>query len=252
MSATGRAAAAARADAVPAPGLPAAGGRAGALHLRRRRLDRRAGLGGHPDRWRRRASCPSSSTAGAVGVLLPALLGGVVADRVPQKLILLVVAAVELAGMAVVAALSITDLTELWHLAVVVVRDRRGHGVLLPGLLRVAPGAGPRVRPDGGQRVRGHGAADDRPGDRAGRRRRASSVRSRRAPRSRWPPVGLAGRPARAHDGAADAGTPRDRPRRRRGRARRTRSAPRWPTCARASSTWSARRGCWRRCCSPR
>ena len=28
------------------------------------------------------------STAGAVGVLLPALLGGVVADRVPQKLIL--------------------------------------------------------------------------------------------------------------------------------------------------------------------
>ena len=32
------------------------------------------------------------STAGALGVLLPALLGGVVADRIPQKLILLVVA----------------------------------------------------------------------------------------------------------------------------------------------------------------
>ncbi len=57
------------------------------------------------------------STAGAVGVLLPALLGGVVADRIPQKLILLVVASVELAGMTLVATLSITDHTELWHLA---------------------------------------------------------------------------------------------------------------------------------------
>ncbi len=59
------------------------------------------------------------TTAGAVGVLLPALLGGVVADRVPQKLILLVVAAVELGSMALVAVLSITDHTALWHLAAV-------------------------------------------------------------------------------------------------------------------------------------
>jgi MFS family permease len=59
------------------------------------------------------------STAGAVGVLLPALLGGVVADRIPQKLILLVVSAVELCGMALVATLSITDHTQLWHLAAV-------------------------------------------------------------------------------------------------------------------------------------
>jgi len=59
------------------------------------------------------------STAGAIGVLLPALLGGVVADRVPQKLILLVVAGVELAGMALVATLSLTDHTALWHLATV-------------------------------------------------------------------------------------------------------------------------------------
>ena len=59
------------------------------------------------------------ATASAVGVLLPALLGGVVADRIPQKLILLVVAAVELAGMALVAILSISDHTALWHLATV-------------------------------------------------------------------------------------------------------------------------------------
>jgi len=59
------------------------------------------------------------STAGAVGVLLPALLGGVVADRVPQKLILVAVATLELAGIATVAALSWTDTTQVWHLAVV-------------------------------------------------------------------------------------------------------------------------------------
>ena len=59
------------------------------------------------------------STAGAVGVLLPALLGGVVADRVPQKLILLAVSALHLVGMGLVAALSVTDTTRLWHLAVV-------------------------------------------------------------------------------------------------------------------------------------
>jgi MFS family permease len=59
------------------------------------------------------------STAGAVGVLLPALLGGVVADRIPQKLILLTVAGVELGCMAVVATLSLTDHTELWHLAAI-------------------------------------------------------------------------------------------------------------------------------------
>lgn len=59
------------------------------------------------------------STAAAVGVLLPALLGGVVADRVPQKVILLCVAAIELSAMAVVALLSVGDLTLLWHLGVV-------------------------------------------------------------------------------------------------------------------------------------
>ncbi|WP_051425597.1 MFS transporter [Jiangella gansuensis] len=59
------------------------------------------------------------TTASAVGVLLPALLAGVVADRVPQKSILLCVATVELCGMSVVAALSLTGATQLWHLAVV-------------------------------------------------------------------------------------------------------------------------------------
>jgi MFS family permease len=59
------------------------------------------------------------TTAGAVGVMLPALLAGVVADRVPQKTILIGVAAVECAGMGLVAVLSFLDLTEIWHLGAV-------------------------------------------------------------------------------------------------------------------------------------
>ena len=126
------------------------------------------------------------STAGAVGVLLPALLGGVVADRIPQKLILLVVAGVELAGMTLVAALSITDHTALWHLAAVSFVTGMGHGLLLPRLLRVAARAGARVRPDGGQRLRGHGPAR-RSARRSARPSPApSSGPSRRVPPSRW------------------------------------------------------------------
>lgn len=58
-------------------------------------------------------------TASAVGVLVPALLAGVVADRVPQKTILLVVALVETAAMALVAFLSAADLDAVWILACV-------------------------------------------------------------------------------------------------------------------------------------
>lgn len=71
------------------------------------------GIGGGP------AQLSVVSTSAAVGVLLPALLGGVVADRVPQKTVLLGVAAVEAGGMALVALLSIADLTAVWHLAAV-------------------------------------------------------------------------------------------------------------------------------------
>lgn len=59
------------------------------------------------------------STSAAVGVLVSALLAGVVADRIPQKQILLGVAAVEGVGMGLVALLSVLDLTRLWHLAAV-------------------------------------------------------------------------------------------------------------------------------------
>ncbi|MBB5130287.1 MFS transporter [Streptomyces griseoloalbus] len=59
------------------------------------------------------------STSAAVGVLLPALLAGVVADRVPQKPILLCVAAVEVLGMGLIAVLALSASVQLWHLATV-------------------------------------------------------------------------------------------------------------------------------------
>ncbi len=70
-------------------------------------------LGGGP------AQLSIVSTAGAVGVLLPALLAGVVADRIPQKLIVMTVATAEFVSYAAITALSLADLTRLWHLAVV-------------------------------------------------------------------------------------------------------------------------------------
>lgn len=83
-------------------------------------------LGGGP------AQLSVVATSGAIGVLLPALLGGVVADRVPQKLILLCVAAVELTGMGLIAFLSLTDLTQLWHLAAVALIAGMGFAFYYP------------------------------------------------------------------------------------------------------------------------
>ncbi|MDF3045731.1 MAG: transporter [Ornithinibacter sp.] len=68
-------------------------------------------LGGGP------ADLSLVTTAGAVGVLLPALVAGVVADRVPQRVILVGVGLVELTGMSLVALLSAADLDSLWVLA---------------------------------------------------------------------------------------------------------------------------------------
>ncbi|MET0998893.1 MAG: MFS transporter [Marmoricola sp.] len=70
-------------------------------------------LGGGP------AQLSVVSTAGAVGVVLPALLAGVVADRVPQKLIVMTVATAEVVSYATIAALSLAGVTQLWQIALV-------------------------------------------------------------------------------------------------------------------------------------
>lgn len=59
------------------------------------------------------------ATCAAVGTVVPALLAGAVADRVPQKIILLGVEAVHVACFAVASVLALTGQTQLWHLAVI-------------------------------------------------------------------------------------------------------------------------------------
>ncbi|KQY57786.1 MFS transporter [Nocardioides sp. Root151] len=51
--------------------------------------------------------------ANAVGMLVPVLFAGVVADRIPQKVILLGVAAVQFSAIALVGFLSLTDLSSI-------------------------------------------------------------------------------------------------------------------------------------------
>jgi len=55
----------------------------------------------------------------SLGLTLSVLVGGVVADRVPQRKILLVVEAVRGAGFAMAAILALTGVVQVWHLAVI-------------------------------------------------------------------------------------------------------------------------------------
>ncbi|WP_217428054.1 MFS transporter [Microlunatus speluncae] len=57
--------------------------------------------------------------AAAVGMLLTTLLGGALADRMPQRRILLVVEATRAVTIGIVALLALSGMIELWHLAAV-------------------------------------------------------------------------------------------------------------------------------------
>lgn len=59
------------------------------------------------------------ATGGSIGLVLAVLLGGVAADRIPQKRILTTVETVKALSMAAIAVLALTDSIEIWHLAVV-------------------------------------------------------------------------------------------------------------------------------------
>jgi MFS family permease len=66
------------------------------------------------------ASDLSIVAAGAsLGLLLSVLVGGAVADRIPQRLILLVVEVVRGIGYGTAAALTLTGTIQVWHLAVI-------------------------------------------------------------------------------------------------------------------------------------
>jgi hypothetical protein len=55
----------------------------------------------------------------SLGLTMSVLIGGVVADRVPQRKILLVVEAVRGVGFAVAGVLALTGVVQIWHLAAI-------------------------------------------------------------------------------------------------------------------------------------
>jgi len=59
------------------------------------------------------------ATGNALGLVGAVLLGGVAADRIPQKRILLVVESCKFAAIALAAALALTGTLEVWHLAMI-------------------------------------------------------------------------------------------------------------------------------------
>jgi MFS family permease len=79
------------------------------------------------------------TTATAVGMLLTTLLGGALADRVPQRPILLAVAVTELVATAGAAGLSLTGLLELEHLAVASLLVGLAQGLYFPAYSALVP-----------------------------------------------------------------------------------------------------------------
>lgn len=90
-------------------------------------------LGGGP------AALSLVSTGMAVGMLLTTLLGGALADRVPQRRILLAVAVAELAATSTAAGLSLAGLLQLWHLAATSLLIGLAQGLYYPAYSALVP-----------------------------------------------------------------------------------------------------------------
>lgn len=80
-----------------------------------------------------------TATATSIGMVGATLIGGVVADRVPQRLILVGIEAVKLVSMAGVAALALTGTLELWHLVVAAALLGIGEGFFYPAYSAILP-----------------------------------------------------------------------------------------------------------------
>jgi Transmembrane secretion effector len=83
------------------------------------------------------------ATAGAAGMLATTLLGGVLADRVPQRRILAAVSVSRTISVAVLAALSLGGLLEVWHLAVAALLIGFGNGLQYPAYSALLPSVVP-------------------------------------------------------------------------------------------------------------
>jgi MFS family permease len=79
------------------------------------------------------------SAAAAAGMLGSTLLGGVLADRVPQRRILLAVDSTRTAAVGLVALLALTDRLSLWHLSAVSLVIGIGNGFIYPAYSALLP-----------------------------------------------------------------------------------------------------------------
>jgi MFS family permease len=91
------------------------------------------GLGGGP------AALSLVSGLSAGGMLASTLLGGALADRIPQRHILLAVALIQAGSVAVVAVLSLTDVLALWQLAAVGLVGGVATGLYYPAYSALVP-----------------------------------------------------------------------------------------------------------------
>jgi MFS family permease len=78
-------------------------------------------------------------TGMSIGMVATVLLGGVVADRVSQRKILMVTESVVTACTALVAVLALADAVELWHLALVALVRGIGAGFYYPAYSALLP-----------------------------------------------------------------------------------------------------------------
>jgi hypothetical protein len=90
-------------------------------------------LGGGP------AALSLVSGISAVGMLASTLLGGALADRIPQRHILLAVELAQAAAIGLVAVLSLTGALALWQLAVVALVGGVGMGLYYPAYSALVP-----------------------------------------------------------------------------------------------------------------
>ncbi len=79
------------------------------------------------------------NTGMAVGMLLTTLLGGALADRVPQRRLLLAVAVAELVATTAAAVLSTTGLLRVWHLAATSLLIGLAQGLYYPAYSALLP-----------------------------------------------------------------------------------------------------------------
>lgn len=79
------------------------------------------------------------SAAAAGGMLVTTLLGGVLADRIPQRRILLAVAGVRTVAVGLVALLAVSGGLALWHLVTVALVIGLGNGFTYPAYSALLP-----------------------------------------------------------------------------------------------------------------